>query len=160
MLNLSSECDRPAAISIANEAVQGSQPAGAGGRILWAGLLVVLLLVLPVAAQNPRLSQPDIGDAPPRDDSGAGLEPRMEAKRIHQLNQMRQKAMVSDAEKLLRLARELNDDANAGGANLSNAERVHKAGEIEKLAKGVREKMTYAAGEPREIPSPFAIYPR
>jgi hypothetical protein len=87
------------------------------------------------------------------------VDARMEARRFTALNQMRQKSMKSDAEKLLRLAQELNDDAGGSGT-LSSAERMRKAAEIEKLAKGVKEKMTYAIGAPTEIPGPFAIYQR
>lgn len=64
------------------------------------------------------------------------------------LNIQRQKAIVSDTDKILQLARELNDDAASGYSNLSDPERMHKAEEIEKLAKNVREKMTYAIGAP------------
>jgi hypothetical protein len=121
-------------------------------RLWWA----VLLLVLPLVAQAPRIPRPDLAGNASQQDESPSMDAHMKAKRINQLNQNRQKAMVSDAEKLLRLAQELNNDANAGGASLSPAERMHKAAEIEKLAKGVKEKMTYAIGEPAEISPPFA----
>lgn len=75
----------------------------------------------------------------------------MEARRIATLNLIRQKSMVSDADKLLQLARELNDDAVAGGTKMSATERMRKAAEIEKLAKNVKDKMTYAIGGPSEV---------
>jgi hypothetical protein len=120
-------------------------------------LWIALLLVLPLTAQGPGVPIPQYAgrQTPGRDDSPPGIETRMEAKRIAQLNQIRHKAMVSDAEKLLRLAHELNEDANTSGAGLSQAERMHKAAEIERLAKGVKEKMTYAVGEPAEVTLPF-----
>ena len=72
----------------------------------------------------------------------------MQAKRIKALNQMRHKAMVDDAAKLLVLAKELNDETT----NLSSADRVRKATEIEKLAKSVKDKMTYAVGNELRAP--------
>jgi hypothetical protein len=71
------------------------------------------------------------------------VAPEMQAKRMKALNQLRHKAMVDDAAKLLLLARQLNDDAG----NLTQSERVHKAAEIEKLAKSVKDKMSYTVGD-------------
>jgi hypothetical protein len=68
--------------------------------------------------------------------------------------------MVSDADKLLKLAQELNADADAGGTILSPAQRMQKAAEIEKLARNVKEKMTYAIGAPQELTGPFAAWQR
>jgi hypothetical protein len=75
----------------------------------------------------------------------------MEARRIKALNQLRHKAMVDDASKLLLLARELNDDPGS----LSPAERLRKAAEIEKLAKSVKDKMSYTVGNDQISP----VYP-
>ena len=88
------------------------------------------------------------------------MDGRIEARRIVQLNLLRQKAMVSDADKLLRLAQELDNDAKGDASKLSPAERMRKAAEIERLAKEVREKMTYSIGAPPEPSGPFAIYSR
>jgi hypothetical protein len=93
-------------------------------------------------------------------DSDSGLDTRMETKRIAQLNSARQKSMVSDAERLLQLARELNDDADSGGTRLSSAERLHKAAEIEKLAKDVKTKMVFAIGAPDPFSGPFTTWQR
>lgn len=88
------------------------------------------------------------------------MDGRIEARRIVQLNLLRQKSMVSDADKLLRLAQELDNDAKAGASALSPAERMRKAAEIERLAKEVKEKMTYSIGDPPQPATPFAIYTR
>jgi len=129
-------------------------------------LALVLLLGFPMAAQLPgvpiQMPVPG-GRVHPRPEDPAdsgGIDLRMEAKRNAELNVMRQKSMVSDADKLLRLAQELNADADAGGAIMSPAERMHKATEIEKLARNVKEKMTYAIGEPPEMGGPFAAWQR
>lgn len=113
---------------------------------------LIPLLGLSIAAQSPGTPrtmslprQPGISD----DNS---FDQRIEARRIAMLNVIRQKSMITDAEKLLQLAKELNDDAS-GGHTLSPSDRIHKAGEIEKLAKNVKEKMTYVAGS-GPTPSP------
>jgi hypothetical protein len=130
-------------------------------------LALFLLLGLPMAAQSPgaptgmRPAQsqinPHVSDPM---DSNANFGGRIEARRIAQLNLIRQRSMVSDAEKLLQLAQELNADADASGTILSPAERVHKASEIEKLAKNVKEKMTYAIGAPEEMAGPTGVWTR
>ena len=134
-------------------------------RLAWIvprSLAVASLLVLSVAAQSPGIpgSQPGIDHgqagsrlpAPQEPSFEPNLNPILEAKRIKALNQMRHKAMVDDAARLLVLARELNDDSR----NLSPADRVHKAAEIEKLAKSVKEKMTFTVGNDTATPSKFS----
>jgi hypothetical protein len=79
----------------------------------------------------------------------------MDAKRIGVLNRMRQKSIVDDTTKLLILARQLNADS----ATLSDSERMHKAAEIEKLAKSVKDKMSYAIGDNPVAPSYFGVDP-
>jgi hypothetical protein len=128
-------------------------------------LALAMLLVLPIAAQSPgvpsgspvnRSRQQQQQDQP----DSSPMSSSLDARRITQLNLIRQKNMASDAEKLLRIARELSNDANADSSALSPAERMHKAAEIEKLAKGVREKMTYAIGISSDPANPFSIVSR
>ncbi|MFP5237937.1 MAG: hypothetical protein ACLGSD_18730 [Acidobacteriota bacterium] len=77
------------------------------------------------------------------------------AKRVKALNTMRQKTLVSDTEKLLKLAQELNA---ADGTKMSAAERVKKLAQIQKLAKQVREKMSYAQWfAPVVVPSTYSV---
>lgn len=111
-------------------------------------LAVLLLFGLPIAAQSPGV--PIMPSDPgrnathfPQQSSPYDPPAAMQAKRITALNQMRHKEMVSDAGRLLLLAQELN----AASANLSTADRMHKAAEIEKLAKSVRDKMSYVVGD-------------
>jgi hypothetical protein len=121
-------------------------------------LALVMLLVMPVAAQSPGVPRVPNGHAAPDvSDSGMGIAARMEAKRVTQLNLIRQKSLIWDADRLLHLAQELNNDAAAGGTALSVAERMQKASEIQRLAKEVKEKMTYAVGAPLEVANPFVI---
>ncbi len=72
----------------------------------------------------------------------------MEVRQAKMLNIQRQKAIVDDTDRILQLARELNADAIAENPVMSAAERMEKAEEIEKLAKTVRDKMTFAIGAP------------
>lgn len=111
-------------------------------------LAIGALLSLSVAGQSPGTPPPGLD----RGQSGSHIhpdppfdqdrDPEIEAKRIKAINQMRHKAMVDDAAKLLLLAKELNDEST----DLSAADRVRKATEIEKLAKSVKDKMVYSVG--------------
>lgn len=77
------------------------------------------------------------------------------AKRIKALNTMRQQALVSDTDKLLKLAHELD---TADGTRMSTAERMKKLAQIEKLAKRVREKMSYAQWfAPYAVPPTYSV---
>jgi len=137
--------------------VSSAERCRAARRRILAG---ALLLCLPLVAQSPGVPHGSTGDGTfGQEPMNGSIEVKMEAKRIAMLNSIRQKAMVSDADKLLRLAQELNEDANAGG-KMSPAERMHKAGEIEKLAKNVKEKMTYAIGAPESLGGPFNAWQR
>ena len=88
-------------------------------------------------------------------ESHAGIPFSIEETRIKLLNGLRQKAIVNDSGKLLLLARELN----AEPSSLTGTERVHKAAEIEKLAKSIKEKMSYAIGDVPSSPSTFTVVP-
>lgn len=69
---------------------------------------------------------------------------RIIEKRIKALNEMRQKALVSDTDKLLKLAQELNANTETNGRQMSATDRIKKLAQIEKLAKRVRERMSFA----------------
>ena len=117
-------------------------------------LAIALLLGAPMAAQSPGTPptpHPQVLD-PTMGFNGFG-DVSIAERQVKMLNIDRQKTIVSDTERILQLAHELNDDAVSGYARLSAAERMHKAEEIEKLAKNVREKMTYAIGAPPPVNS-------
>lgn len=61
------------------------------------------------------------------------------------LNAQRQKDLVSDTEKLLKLAKELNEEMAQDGSGNLKRDQLHKVEEIAKLAKSVREKMSFTA---------------
>jgi hypothetical protein len=111
-------------------------------------LAAAILIVLPLRAQSPGtpLNPGGQGRATshlPTDAPSLSANQTLDQKRISVLNKLRQRSMVDDATKLLFLARQLNAEAS----NLSDSDRMHKAAEIEKLAKSVKEKMSYAVGD-------------
>lgn len=65
-----------------------------------------------------------------------------QARRIQQLNVERQKEMVSDTDKLLKLIADLNADVAQSHSTTFTPDQLHMLAKIEKLAKSVREKMT------------------
>ena len=113
---------------------------------------LTLLLGLPVAGQSPYPQYPIPSTGPygqhyPDANSPFGQDPNSpEQKRIRALNAERQKSLVSDAEKLLKLAKELNDELAQSNSGTMNPEQLHKVEEIGKLAKSVKEKMSFTAG--------------
>jgi len=80
----------------------------------------------------------------------------MAERRIRALNLERQKRMVADTNKLLALAKELNDEVAAEKSGSLNAEQLHKITEIEKLARSVRERMTAGMVDVPGFPPPMA----
>ena len=67
--------------------------------------------------------------------------------------------MVSDTNKLLKLARELNDEVAAKNAAALTPDQLHKIAEIEKLAHSVKEKMADGVGQPTQSAVPPLVFP-
>jgi hypothetical protein len=140
------------------------------GQFLRAGLKLAILLTLACCpasrsqsvpgsgmGQQP-MHQPSLGrdDTSPSDE----YETVMAEKRLRALNIERQKQMVADADKLLKLAKELNDEVAASNAGTLTPEQLHKITEIEKLARSVKERMTANAVQPQQaLPPPSFVYP-
>jgi len=74
--------------------------------------------------------------------SNPAPNPVFQDRRIRQLNVERQKEMVSDSEKLLKLTAELNAEIAKSHAQALTPDQLRTVAKIEKLAKSVREKMT------------------
>ena len=72
------------------------------------------------------------------------LSPDMEANQVKTRNIERQKQLVEDTQKLLALANELKADVDKSTKDTLSLDVVKKAGEIEKLAHSVKEKMKNA----------------
>jgi len=104
------------------------------------------------------------GNFPQRSDMGTlaadEYDPLMNERRLRALNMERQKEMVSDTNKLLKLARELNAEVAGQKTEALTPDQLHKIAEIEKLARNVRERMTSAVGETQTmIPPASIVYP-
>lgn len=96
--------------------------------------------------------RPDVGNADSDVDANAL------AKRMRMLNSERQKEIVSDTAKLLKLAREFNEEIAQSGVTSLTEAQLRRLAEIAKLAKNVRERMTYTLGSyppPEDPPGLF-----
>jgi hypothetical protein len=99
-------------------------------------------VVIPTEKPNPNgsLDQPD--------------NPFANEKQIEAFNKERQKQMLSDSAKLLKLATELKSDVDKSGKETLSLDDLRKAEQIEKLARSVREKMR-SANNPNQPTGPF-----
>jgi Spy/CpxP family protein refolding chaperone len=104
------------------------------------------------------------GVQPNSHSQGSGLNGGMEtdpvflAKRQQALNADRQKSMVSDTNKLVQLARQLDAEIASNPTDRMTSEELHKVAEIEKLARSVKAKMAQSfAGGPQFQPTPPPI---
>ena len=93
--------------------------------------------------------QPGFGQSPSEIDS------TLAAKRVRMLNADRHKALVSDTEKLVNLARQLDADIASNPTGKLTPEELHKVAAIEKLAHNVKTKMAQSFGEGPEIKPPI-----
>lgn len=123
------------------------------GKRKWMRMGIALALILPAtpllkAQQYHGLPQVNMQSPVVQNDPNATMATpegrRLIAKRVKALNEMRQKALVSDTDKLLKLAQELNANTAPDGQPLSATDRMKKLAQIEKLAKRVRERMSFA----------------
>jgi hypothetical protein len=78
----------------------------------------------------------DLGQQPQPDE-----ERKMEREQQKKRNEERQAQLKRDTDKLLLLATQLKQEVDKSNENTLSLDVIKKAGEIEKLAKSVREKM-------------------
>jgi hypothetical protein len=89
------------------------------------------------------------------DDTGQGYS-TMQEKRLRDLNAARQKSLVADTDKLLKLARELEDEVSRANSDSFTPAELRKVAEIERLAHSVKEKMSTSVRGIQDVPSfPF-----
>jgi hypothetical protein len=86
-------------------------------------------------------------------------DPAIVERRIRALNIERQKQIVADTDKLLKLARELNEEVAKANTGTLTLDELHKIADIEKLARNVRQRMTESVGEPQINMLPPIPYP-
>lgn len=123
-------------------------------------LCIALLLVAQAGAQSHGTpSLPTLPSGAPvgsREDYDIpNRDPVEEARRLQALNAARQKGMVSDANKLLKLTTEFNEEiARTNSATFTPAQ-LRKLAQIEKLAHSVSEKMSSTVLPSTEVQSPL-----
>jgi len=138
-------------------------------------LLVGAVCVLPCAAQQSQLpggilmAQNNRGQRalPPYPPNWVGIPTfnnmnrRLTKQRLTLMNEERQKSMVANAEKLLKLAKELNAEVNGAHAGALTEDQLRKVNEIEKLAHKVKSEMSYAVGRSPSMrrASPSVLFP-
>ena len=127
------------------------------GLAMLLGMLMVGQFLYPQfpSPRGERNSQHYPDETGPTDQSSNGPEKR----RIKMLNAERQKALLSDADKLLKLARELNDEVSRNDSETMTSGQLRKVEEIGKLAKSVKEKMSYSVGGSPSLTVPLTIQP-
>lgn len=132
--------------------------------------ILLTLLALPATAQRAAAQTPQYNSGGfQRDqmsDAAAPLggdlaSPEMEHKRLEALNAARQKSLVSDTNKLLKLTGELNAQVNSTRPDKLTEAQLHMVAEIEKLAHSIREKMCTSVKPAAQfgIPAPPIIPP-
>lgn len=117
-----------------------SELAVAARRALW----LVLLLALTAGAQDSPSGMPPLVPQQRMSISASRLDtidPIQQERWQRGLNIERQKEMVSDTNKLLKLARELNTEISSSNSDSLTPAQLRKVAEIEKLAHSVKEKM-------------------
>jgi hypothetical protein len=113
-------------------------------------LALLLALALPGRAQLRGTPPPVNYGELPGDQAERALEnlpsndPVERARQLRAYNAERQKSLVPDTNKLLKLARELDEEVSRTKPDSLTAAELRKVGEIEKLARSVKEKMSFA----------------
>jgi hypothetical protein len=85
----------------------------------------------------------------------------MQERMAREANKKRQQDIREETDKLFQLATELKAAVDKTNENLLSLDVIHKAEEVEKLAKKVKEKMKDSVGPPvkQELPTPVPPYP-
>jgi hypothetical protein len=80
----------------------------------------------------------------------------MQERMAREANKKRQQDIREETDKLFQLATELKAAVDKSNENLLSLDVIHKAEEVEKLAKKVKEKMKESVGPPpkQELPTP------
>ena len=108
-------------------------------------LLPVLLLTTRASAQSPQFNGSNFPRVQMPDSSstlaGDNGNPGMEAKRMNALNAERQKSLIADTNKLVKLTSDLNAQINSTHPASLTESQLRMVAEIEKLAHSIREKM-------------------
>ncbi len=129
-------------------------------------LSAAFLVSMPIAMSDgqfqntPVYHLPGAYDTEADEPSGANLNPVEEHRLLNALNADRQRAMVSDTTKLLRLVNELNAEVAGKSPQELSPNQLRKVAEIEKLAHSIREKMSYSVRGTAPYRQPPPIFKR
>jgi hypothetical protein len=126
-----------------------------------AAMLLAMLPVLPCGAQNGS-AQPHVNVVPhlmgqgmSEFDDPSGVPSPENERLLRALNVDRQKSLVSDTNKLLRLVNELNAEIALANTGSLTPSQVRRVAEIEKLAHNVKEKMSTSVRVIPAFQAPF-----
>jgi hypothetical protein len=107
-------------------------------KTIWA-FLICFFSISAQAQAIPQRPGPPMNSG--RDDAGDQMQQQMSHDLAKRANEQRQKALVSDTDKLVKLATELKDYVDKSNADVLSLDVIKKADQIEKLAHSVKEKM-------------------
>jgi len=124
-----------------------------GKLITVAGLALILCGTTLAATPVPAAPQVETRQDP--------AQKEMQERMGREANKKRQQDIREETDKLFRLATELKAAVDKTNENLLSLDVIHKAEEVEKLAKKVKEKMKESVGPPakQEMPTPVPPYP-
>jgi hypothetical protein len=130
--------------------------------LIWGFGLAMGFVIVPGLAARSQSGPPREFNRPapmPTDPSASdNYDPTMMERRLNALNRERQKEMISDTNKLLKLAMELNTEIAANNTGTLTWDQQRKMAEIEKLARNVKEKMADGVGQMGPAPeTPIAM---
>jgi hypothetical protein len=138
--------------------------AGRPRDVVRPALWLAVLLALPCGGQD--AAMPNGGQAPMHTlhasqdmDEGSQSNPIVEERRLRQLNAAQHKAMVADTDRLLKLVNELNAEISRTNPSSLSGEQRRKVAEIEKLARGVKDKMRISVRGTPNLPDVISLPP-
>ena len=130
--------------------LDGPRAGLSAGPLLWVALLTalpsggMLLAQQQTSGVNGQVSNRPVRPSQPDLDQTLSVSPSdpiFQERRLRQLNAVQHKAMVSDADRLLKLVTALNEEIdNTSPASLT-PDQLRRVAEIEKLAHSVKDKM-------------------
>ncbi len=157
----------PAACSLTNKILVDiyiksihSRAARVGAISCLAGVLA-FFLGIPITGQQiptpfPQPNSGRLGSHYPDSQIGFGdPDNAPDKKRLRILNVERQREIVSATARLLKLAEELNSELSVSDASATTPEQLRKIAEIGKLAKTVKEKMSFGVDGGLTVPEPL-----
>ena len=131
-----------------------------GKAVTGLGVLVLIAGTIAWAQYDATETTGSRGQAAPRQRVGISDVPDGNAssaeRRVRALNADRHKSMVSDTEKLVKLARQLDAEIASNSADELTPEELHKLATIEKLAHSVKTKMAESFGGGPQLNPPVA----